>query len=158
MSMLHVLSSPSFKQEQLKFYNYKYYTLALFVIYADFESILESINRQAQQTTYSQQHKVCAAAAVLCSTLGNYNQLTVMKVGDNALAEFLDVLNKWETAIVEELRMNRSMKRMSAQKREDYENATECYIYRQPFEEDDPKGAKVRDQDHITGFCIGAAH
>ena len=158
MSVLHVLLSPGFKQAQLKFYNYKYCTLAPFVIYADFESILEPINRQAKQTTYSQQHKVCAAAAVLCSTLGNYNQLMVMKVGENALAEFLDVLIEWETAIVEEVRTNRPMKRMSAQKREEYENASECYICRQPFEDDDPKGPKVRDHDHITGFFIGAAH
>ena len=50
------------------------------------------------------------------------------------------------------------MKRISSQKREEYEHATECYICRQPFEEDDPKKPKVRDHDHITGFFIGAAH
>ena len=76
----------------MKFYNYKFCTMAPFVIYADFESILEPINRKAKKTTYSQQHKVCASAAVLCSILGNYNQLTMMKFGENALAEFLDVL------------------------------------------------------------------
>ena len=58
MSVLHVLPSPGFKQAQLKFYNYKYCTMAPFVIYADFESILETINRQAKQTIYSQQHSV----------------------------------------------------------------------------------------------------
>ena len=104
MSVLQVLPAPGSTQAQLKFYNYKFCTMAPLVIYADVESILEPINRQAKQTTYSQQHKECAAAAVLCSTLGNYNQLTVMTVGDNALAEFLDVLIEWKTAIVEELR------------------------------------------------------
>ena len=39
--------------------------------------------------------------------------MTVMKVGVNALGEFLDVLIEWETTIVEELRTNRPMKRMS---------------------------------------------
>ena len=102
--------------------------MAPFVIYADFESILQPLGRQANQTTYTQQHKVCAAAAILCSTLGRYNQLTVMNVKENALSEFLDVLTELETAILEELRTNRPMKRMSAQKREIYENATECYI------------------------------
>ena len=82
--------------------------------------------------------------------------MTVIKVGENALAKFLNVLIEWETTIVEELRTNRPMKRMSAQKREEYENATECYICGQPFEEDDPKRPKVRDHDH-TGF-IGAVH
>ena len=158
MSVLHVLPSPGSKQVQLKFYNYKFCTMAPFVIYANFESILEPIGRQVKQTTYSKQHKVCAAAAILCSTLGNYNQLTVIKVGENAIAEFLDVLIEWETAIVEDLRTNWPMKRMSAQKREEFENATECYICRQPFEEDDPKGPKVCDHDYITKFFIGAAH
>ena len=50
------------------------------------------------------------------------------------------------------------MKRMKSQKREEYENATESYIFRQAFEENDPKGPKVRDYDHITRFFIGAAH
>ena len=66
--------------------------MAPFVIYADFESIFEQLGRQEKQTIYSQQHKMCAAAAILCSTLGRYNQLTVMKVGKNALTEFLNVL------------------------------------------------------------------
>ena len=112
--------------------------MALLVIYADFESILEPLGRQVKQTTYSQQHKVCAAAVILCSTIGRYNQLTMTKVGVNALTEFLDVLIEWETTIVEELRTNRPIKRMSAQKLEEYENATQCYICRHDFKEDDP--------------------
>ena len=50
------------------------------------------------------------------------------------------------------------MKRMIAQIREEYENATHCYIWRHAFEEDDPNGLKVRDHDHITGAFISAAH
>ena len=66
--------------------------MAPFVIYADIESIYKPFGRQAKQTTYSQQHKVCAAAAILYSTFGQYNQLTVMKVGKISLAEFLNLL------------------------------------------------------------------
>ena len=132
--------------------------MAPFVIYADFEFVFEPLGRQVKQTTYSQQHKVFAAAAILCSSLDQYNQLTVIKVGENALAEFLDVLIEWETAIVKEFWTNRPMKRMNAQKREEYENATQYYICRHAFAEDDPKGPKVREHDHITGFFLGAAH
>ena len=92
MSVLHVLPTPGSKEAQLKFYNYKFCTKALFVIYADFESILEQLGRHVEQTTYSQQHKEVAAATILCSTLGQYNQLTVMKVEEDALTEFLNVL------------------------------------------------------------------
>ena len=114
MSVLHIFSTPGSKQAKLKFFNYKFCTMAPLVIYSDFESILEPLGRDVKQTTYSQQHKVCAAAAIVCSNLGRYNQLTVIKVGKNALTEFLEVLIEWETAIFERLRTNRPMKRMSA--------------------------------------------
>ena len=78
MSVLYVLHTPKSKQAQLKFSNYKFCTMAQFVIYADLESILEPLGRKVKQTTYFQQHKVCAAAAIFCSNLGNYNQLTVI--------------------------------------------------------------------------------
>ena len=40
-----------------------------------------------------------------------------MKVGENALAEFLDALVVWEAEIVAILRTNRAMKRLSARRR-----------------------------------------
>ena len=116
MSVLHVLPTPGSKQAQLKIYNYKYCTITQFVIYADFESILEPLGRQVKQTTYSQQHKVSVAAAILSSTLGRYNKLTVTKFGKNAFTEFLDVLIELDTTIVEELLTNRPIKRMNTQK------------------------------------------
>ena len=69
-----------------------YSTKAPFGIYADFESILEPFYRQVKHTTYTKQHKVCAAAAILTSRFYNFDQRTVMKVGENALAEVLDTL------------------------------------------------------------------
>ena len=51
------------------------------------------------------------------------------------------------------------MKPLSRAKQEEYDNATQCHICRKPLLGDqDPKGPKVRDHDHITGFFIGAAH
>ena len=73
MSVLYVLPSPGSKQAQLKFYNYKFCSIEPFLIYADIESINEPLGNLAKQTTYSQQQKVCAAAAILCLTLGQYN-------------------------------------------------------------------------------------
>ena len=40
-----------------------------FVIYADFESIIEQSGRQVKHTTYTQQPKVCAAEAILTEIL-----------------------------------------------------------------------------------------
>ena len=92
MSVLHVFPTPGSKQAQMKFNKYKYCTKATFVIYADFEFILEPSGRQVKHTTYTEQHKVCATAAILTSSFDNFDQLTVIKVGENALAEFLDAL------------------------------------------------------------------
>ena len=61
MSMLHVRPVPGSNHAQIKFNQYKYCTKALFVIYADFESILEPSVFQVKHITYTQQYKVCAA-------------------------------------------------------------------------------------------------
>ena len=74
MSALHVLPVPGSKHAQIKFNQYKYCTKAPFVIYADFESIVEPSGRQVKHTTYTQQHKVCAAAAILTSSSYNFDQ------------------------------------------------------------------------------------
>ena len=66
-----------------------------------------------------------------------------MKVGDNALAEFLDTLIVWEAEILAILRTNQAMKRLSARQQEEYDNATRCYICRHEFVEYDAKGPKV---------------
>ena len=133
ISVLHVLPTPGSKQSQIKFNQYKYCTKAPFSIYADFESILQSLNCQMKQTTYSQQHKVCAAAAIFTSSFYNFDQQTVMKVGENALAEFLNTLIVWESEIVAILRTNRAIQRLSARQQEEYDNANQCYICRHEF-------------------------
>ena len=90
VSVLHVLPTPYSYKARIKFNQDKYCTKPPFVIYADFESILEPTTRQVEHTTYTQEHKVCAAAAIFTSTFYNFDQLTLMKVTENALAEFLD--------------------------------------------------------------------
>ena len=54
MSVLHVLPTPGSNQAQIEFNQYKYCTKAPFVIYADFESILEPSGLQVKRTTYTQ--------------------------------------------------------------------------------------------------------
>ena len=81
-----------------------------------------------------------------------------MKVGENALAEFLDSFIVWEAEIVTIFRTNKAMKRLSARQQKEYDNATRCYICRREFVEGEAKGPKVRDHNHITGWFISAAH
>ena len=51
-----------------------------------------------------------------------------MKVGENALAKFIDTLIVWEAKIVEKLQTNQAINRFSALQQEEYDNATRCYM------------------------------
>ena len=82
-------------------------------------SIFEQSCRQVKQTTYTQQHKVCAATAILTSSCFNFDRPTVMKVGENALVEFFDTLNVWEAEIVAILRTNRARMLLSARQQKE---------------------------------------
>ena len=51
------------------------------------------------------------------------------------------------------------MDRLSRVKQDEFDNATHCHICRKPFEGDqDRKGPKVLDHDHVTCWFIAAAH
>ena len=81
-----------------------------------------------------------------------------MKVGEYAVAEFLDSLIVWEAEIVTILRTNLAIKRIIVRQLEEYANATRCNICRHEFVDSEATGPKVCDHDHITGWFIGAAH
>ena len=91
MYVLHVLPVPGTERAQIKFTQFRKTTKAPFVIYVDFESLLEPLGQHVQDTTFARHHKVCAAAAILCSNLPEFNQRTIMKVSPRALSDFLDV-------------------------------------------------------------------
>ena len=93
MSALPVHLTPVSKQAQIKFNQHKYCTKAPFLNYADVECILKPFGRQKKKkTTLTQKHKMCAVTAILLLTLFNFNQRTVIKVGNNALSDFLYTL------------------------------------------------------------------
>ena len=158
MSVLHVNPTPGSKQAEIKFNHYKYCTRALFVIYENFKSIFEPSNRKVIYTSYTKQHKVCAAAAILTSNFYNFDQRTVMKVIKNALDKFLDSLIMWEAEIVAIFWTNRAIKRLSARQQQNYDNVILCYICRHEVLESDAKGSKVCDYDKIKGWFIGEAY
>ena len=68
MSVVHVLPAPDTEQAHIKFRQFRNTYPAPFVIYADFESILEPMDRRVKQTLFNQQHKISAACAMLVST------------------------------------------------------------------------------------------
>ena len=158
MSVVHVLPTPDSEESHIKFKQFRNTSQAPFVIYADFESILERVDRQNKRTHYDQQHKVCAAAAILCFYIPEMNNKLMLFSGPNTLENFLNKLIEWETMCMEYLRLNCPMRPLNFQQEIDHDNAQTCYLCRQPFQVVDPRGGKVRDHDHITGYYLGPAH
>ena len=118
MSVVHVLPDPGTDKSCIRFEEFRNKKNAPFVIYAHFESILEPIDQQNKQTHYVHHHKVCAAAAILCSYVPNANNRVMIFTGPNALADFLKGLNRWEMMCVDYLKENRQMKPMTQRNRE----------------------------------------
>ena len=158
MSVVHLLPTPDSEESHIKFKQFRNTSQAPFVIYADFESILERVDRQNKRTHYDQQHKVCAAAAILCSYIPEMNNKLMLFSGPNTLENFLNKLIEWETMCMEYLKLHCPMRPLSFQQETEHDNAINCYLCRQPFQVVDPRGGKVRDHDHITGYYLGAAH
>ena len=111
-----------------------------------------------KHTTIVKHHKECAAAAIFCSIVPDFNQRTISKVGPRVLSNFLDELIKWEAEIVAVLMRNLEMKWLNVTQEIKFDNATRCYLCRQEFKENETKKPKIRDHDHITGEFLGATH
>ena len=158
ISTLHILPEPD---RTIKFTNWKFMTWAPFVIYADLESILMSVDQRRNSTHLYQNHKPCAASALLCSTVPAFNNLLYLFTGEESVSNLLDQLIKWEKEIVEHLKQNCKLKPLSRQQQTAHDNAVICCIcHRQtrPFDPTIPNDRKVADHDHVTGYYIGAAH
>ena len=87
MSLLHVLSAPNSEQAHIKFRQFLNTYEAPFVVYADFESILEPIQRQNKNTIYNQHHKISAACTILVSTIKAVPTRTWHSIKETALSE-----------------------------------------------------------------------
>ena len=124
MSVLYVLPMPGSERAQIKFNQFKNTIKVPFVMYADFESILEPLGTNMQRKTFAQHHKVCAAAVIISSNLSEFNQRTIIKVGPHAFYNFLEELIYWESEIISVLKRNVQMKQLNEWQQEDYDNAT----------------------------------
>ena len=89
MSVLHVLPKANSKESNIKFREFRNTSKAPFVIYADFEFLLEPLHRQSKQIHYSQWNLVCGAAAILCSYIPEMNNEVAIFTGRVALEDFL---------------------------------------------------------------------
>ena len=70
----------------------KFQTRALFVIYADLESVLEPINEHKGYSLLYQRHRYCSAYALLSSPFAGFSDFYFMHTSENAIDRFLEQL------------------------------------------------------------------
>ncbi|KAK3105269.1 hypothetical protein FSP39_021352 [Pinctada imbricata] len=119
-----------------------------FVIYADFETLVENLETDAEyrSSSHHESHfKPCGYAyKVVCSN-ENYSKPPVVFRGENAVENFLRNIINEETRIKEILSDSEPLK-MTTETEKLYSDAIECHICKKPFSE---KSVKVRDHFHI---------
>ncbi len=130
-----------------------------FVIYVDFESILEKIetvlpNPEESYTNKYQKHTPCGFCYYIKSSVGNeYNKLEEYR-GSNTPEEFVKRLEKDCVRLTKIMReTNKPMSLTSEEKREFRKNNA-CHICEKKI----GKELKVRDHCHLTGKYRGPAH
>ena len=156
------IKMPNKDNNILKFNNFHKQQPVPFVIYADFESVLEKIHRCQQDGNKSyteayQTHTDCGFGyKVVCCYDDKYTKPIQIYRGEKAVYKFME-------NILEEVKYcKRVMKkyfnkplRMTEENEQEFKKATTCHICDKKYTE---KDTRVRDHCHITGKFRGSAH
>ena len=156
------IKMPKKNNNILKFNNFHKQQPVPFVIYADFESILEKIHgcRQEGNKSYTEEyqtHTDCGFGyKVVCCYDDKYTKPIQIYRGEKAVYKFME-------NILEEVKYcKRVMKkyfnkplRMTEENEQEFKKATTCHICDKKYTE---KDIRVRDHCHITGKFRGSAH
>ena len=128
-----------------------------YVIYADFESVLEPCNDNGKL----QKHMPIMASYLLVPRAIHDETTLPMRYehfyGPECILQFLQSIEQ----TVNEVRQwyddnaRRVMRMLTGQQEQSYRSAQVCYLCKKPFTE---KNYKVRDHCHVSGFYTGAAH
>ena len=146
----------------LKFNNFHKQQPVPFVIYADFESILEKIHgcKQDGNKSYTEAYQTHADCGfgykVVCCYDDKYTKPIQIYRGEKSVYKFME-------NILEEVKYcKRVMKkyfnkplRMTEENEQEFKKATTCHICDKKYTE---KDTRVRDHCHITGKFRGSAH
>ena len=146
----------------LKFNNFHKQQPVPFVIYADFEAIIEKIsgcqpNNNKSKTEAYQKHTDCRYGhKVVCCYDDKYTKPATIYRGEKAVYEFLeDMLEEVKYCKnVMKKEFNKPLK-MTKEDEEEFQKANECHICNKKYTNED---IRVRDHCHITGKYRGSAH
>ena len=146
---------PTEKDNKLFFKNYKFQMRSPFIIYADFECIIEAMQRMEgdeNKTFKYQKHVPCSFGYHLVSIDKSFAPAPVIFRGENAHIKFVESLLKLQKVLLAKLKHVEPMQ-LTVEQEQDFQNSTCCHICSKDLKED-----KVRDHCHITGEYRGGAH
>ena len=143
------------------FKNYFKMIKSPFVIYCDFESILEPIDVAKQDekttsyTTGYQNHLISSYAYKVVCQLDKYTKPIKSYRGENATKDFLTnlLIENEEIQKIIKTQFQEKMK-ITKEQQNEFHRTTICYICNGKLTKKD----KVRDHCHVTGEYRGAAH
>ncbi|XP_072400401.1 uncharacterized protein [Diabrotica undecimpunctata] len=149
------------KENILQFSNFQKQMQVPFVIYADFESILQPIqyatpSDNSSFTVKTYQHTPYSFGFyVKCYFDDSLSQLIIYR-GDNVVEKFIQKLEeKVYTIYHKYLKHIKPMKKLTPEEELQFFTSKCCHICDKPF---DINEIKVRDHSHLKGLFSGAAH
>ena len=146
----------------LKFNNFYKQQAVPFVIYADFEAIIEKIsgckpNNDKSYTEAYQKHTDCGYGyKVVCCYDDKYTKPVQIYRGEKAVYKFMENMLKEVKYCKKTMKrfFNKPLK-MTQDDEDKFKKATECHICDKEYTE---KDIRVRDHCHMTGKYRGSAH
>ena len=145
----------------LKFKNFGHTLETPFVIYADFESILERVDDDESKSTQKiNKHVPCGFACLTTSSCEKCNEEEVVVYsGRDAMPKFFQHIHAEQLRINENLNEIVPMKELTPEQKRDYRNATKCFNCDVEFsaDQDDENYARNHHHDHLDGKYIGPA-
>ncbi|MFM2392193.1 MAG: hypothetical protein RLZZ546_170 [Bacteroidota bacterium] len=142
-----------------------------FIIYADFECILEQLDYDEHEankssTEKTEKHTVCGFSYKVVCTVPEHTKETIIYRGSDSGKKFIKAMLKEQDIIMELYKSDEGMY-LTNEEEENHQKATVCYLCNDPFSnkitytekgKERKEFSKVRDHCHLTGKYRGAAH
>lgn len=132
----------------LKFRNYQKKQSVPFVIYGDFESLLEKID---DDTRKIHEHKPCAVGYYLRCNYDENLSYYRNHVGMDSANWFVRELRNIAEKVNDIYKNPKPMNQLTCQEEDEFSKASHCHICELPFKEEDQR---VRDHCHLTGIHL----